>query len=318
MLRLDEKIIADDHDTECSMRAGELIQLGFLGNEFAYYGIAYSENDTNYYYICEKEKSMMEFIDSALENDIFPSWIAYHNKRYQVPIGEYDTVHQKTKRDLAQYLKEQYTSDFHKAIVNCKNSSLRNTGSVIIKQFAREINSCFDEGLIQIYKGLAKDALLMCKIDVNQYKEAMYFSKHELLKCSMTEKKHSELHRTYYGFAIYDGEKTRLYSNATALTVYEKRQQMIVKGMIVSPIISKRYTGKDIFDLNQKKIEFEQKYLSSYFTKTFMRDLNLFWKMPSGVDIMIYMTWKNKLTHKSPISQQVFSYYGRLWGMEFD
>ncbi len=56
-----------DHDTECAMKAGQLIDLGFMGEEFACYGTAYVEEQRIKYFVCEKkEQTMLRFLQKEM------------------------------------------------------------------------------------------------------------------------------------------------------------------------------------------------------------------------------------------------------------
>ena len=102
------KQISEDHDTECALKAGELIELGFMGEEFSNYGMGCLEKNKAKYFVCNHEQTMQRFRRRCLLNGYCMTQVIYNVERYQVPVGRNDFFGEQVRRNLTNNLQQRY------------------------------------------------------------------------------------------------------------------------------------------------------------------------------------------------------------------
>lgn len=309
-----EKQIAEDHDTECALKAGEIIELGFMGEEFSNYGTGYLENDRIKYFVCDNEQTMQRFRGNCFKEGLCMTRIAYSVERYYVPIGRNDFIKEKVRKNLADSLKKNYGTFFFQALRDCQNTMLiSDVAGEILTPLLINLRNSLDEQIIQIVRGLAEDAYEMKKLSRINFWHIMKWVQKEQKNVNVICYGNERYHRTYYGFCSQKQGKIRYYVNASRFTVQQKRRDLIGHGEIVSPILGKTYIVDDQSKLIGCRKEFI-KLLGHYLDDIFMNDLQVLWKLPSAVNIDVYQQGLcnlEALGHMNILED--YLYYGYLW-----
>ncbi len=306
--------IAEDHDTECALKAGEFIELGFMGEEFSNYGTGYLEHDRVKYFVCSNEQTMQRFRWNCFKEGLCMTRVIYSVERYHVPIGRNDFIKEQVRKNLAASLKTSYGTLFFQALKDCQNTmQISDVAGEILTPLLTKLRNSLDEQLIQIVRGLAEDAYEMKKLSRSNFWHIMKWVHQEQKNVDIICYGNERYRRTYYGFCSKKQGKIRYYVNASRFTVQQKRRDLIGHGEIVSPILGKTYFVDEQSRLISCRREFI-KLLEKYLDDTFMNDLQMLWKLPSAVNIGVYQQGLCNLEITGCVeSLEDYLYYGYIW-----
>ncbi len=309
-----QKQIEDDHDTECALKAGELIELGFMGQEFACYGFAYIEQNVIKYFICDREQTMTVFQKNCFMKGYTPTDILYRAERFHVPVGKNDFFKKIVRRHTAKQLKELYGRTYFQAIHDCCQTAVEvDIAWPNLNKLCNQLRNSLDSSIVQIVRGLAEDQYKMRKLTKEHYEIVQKWAEKEFYNSAESAYEEKQYRRTYYGFCSSQGGQRRYYVNASLFTVEQKKREKISNGEIVTPIIQKTFTDNDYIALLTYKDVF-LKILERYFTDDFMVGLAKLWCLPSGVNKVLYQTYLKKIKKEESINAcKDFYYYGNLW-----
>ena len=284
-----------------------------MGTEFLYYGMCYIKEGSRHYVIGTRAEEMLALRKRCLEEGWYPSLICMENVRFQVPVGQYDSVHRWMKQRIAERLEKAYPQSYYDRLQGM--GTQKYAANALMESVMQEVESGFRYEVADIFEGLLLECLVMQRIDKACYellKEKVRREKGKLEK----EEAVGKYRRRFYGFAYGKGERVRYYANATQWNAYERRERCILEGYVVSPMLEKEY-GTEIYgELTGKKKVFTE-VLQMYFSQEFMKGLEELWETDSGVDAKRYQKEKDELQMEGREEAiRNFCYYGRLWGVE--
>ena len=304
-----------DHDTECAMKAGQLIDLGFMGEEFACYGVAYTEEQKIKYFVCEQEQTMLHFLQGSYLRGVLPTSAIYEVKRFQVPVGKNDFFKSEIRKATARRLKELYGVAFFKAISLCQRVENQDLAWPVLQEASTELRNSFDSHIVQIIEGLAADAYQMKQLRKEHYIMIRSWAERERMIIAEEGQCDGRYLRYYYGFGSNGAEGVSYYANASRYTTEKKRREEIAAGKLVSPVIYRRYTADIYLKLTEYKKEFIQ-LLKNYFTPDCMSSLQAIWKLPPSIEPAIYQQCLEMIqAEKKAAAVKDFLYYGTLWNL---
>lgn len=309
-----QKQVSEDHDTECALKAGELIELGFMGEEFSNYGIGYLEDGKAKYFICNHEKTMERFQRRCFSEGLCMTRVVYNVERYQVPVGRNDFFSERVRKNLADILKMRYGKSFFQALQACQQTlDVTDDAWGTIASLLEVLRNSLDEHLIQIVRGLAEDAYEMKKLSREHYWRVMQWVQRENRNTEGSGYDDTQYRRIYYGFCSQRDGTLYYYSNASLFTVEQKKREKIVGGEIVSPILKKAYTADAQEQLMMHRNNFVE-LLKKYLCADFMRNLRKIWLLPPAVDVEIYQQGLHALEkERKQECLEDYLYYGHIW-----
>ncbi len=311
-----QRIAEEDHDTECAMKAGELIELGFMGQEFACYGVGYVKENKIQYFICDQEHTMQVFLQDCLERGYLTTAVLYEVQRFQVPVGQHDFFKRKIRQQTAQKLKEHYGTAYFRALHVCGNETyFSDTAWPLLQTLCGTLRNALNLYVVQIVAGLARDAYEMRKLTQEQYQQVCDWRDAENRNLAEEYRTGQRYSRTYYGFCSYKKGVLQYYSNASRFAVEQKRREKISNGEVVSPILSEFYTADHQMKLQENRNDFIA-LMKKYFTESFMVNLQELWQLPCGVDASIYREYVAIIKQEGyDNAVKDFLYYGYLWNL---
>lgn len=304
-----------DHDTECAMKAGQLIDLGFMGEEFACYGVAYTEDKKIKYFVCEQEQTILHFLQRLNWKNLLPTSVIYEVKRFQVPVGKNDFFKNEIRETTARRLKELYGVAFFKAMNICQNIDGQDFVWPALHQISKELRNSFDIHIVQIVEGVAEDAYQMKQLNQEHYTVIEKWAERERMIIADDEKGHGKYQRYYYGFCSSGVDGLSYYANASLYETRKKRHSEIGRGKMVSPIIYRLYSDDSYLELIEYKKDFLI-LLKNYFTVACMDSLATIWKLPPSIDLSIYQQCLTMVqAERKSAAIKDFLYYGNIWNM---
>lgn len=304
-----------DHDTECAMKAGQLIDLGFMGEEFACYGVSYTEEQRIKYFVCEQEQTMLHFLQDSYLQGILPTSVIYEVKRFQVPVGKNSFFKNEIREATAKRLKELYGLAFFKAIAFCQRTENQDLAWPMLQEASKELRNSFDIHIVQIIEGLAADTYQMKQLCKEHYAMIKKWAERERVLMADEDQHNGNYLRHYYGFCSSGAGGLSYYVNASRYTTEKKRREEIALGKLVSPIVYKAYTADVYLKLTEYKKDFIM-LLKVYFTPDYMDSLQAIWKLPSSIEPVIYQQYLEMIrAEKKAAAVKDFLYYGKLWNL---
>lgn len=303
-----------DHDEQCVQQAKQLINSGFMEEEFACYGSAYIEHGEIKYYISTTSYSLKQFVNGCLARNIYPSIPKYFVKRTNVTPGSRDMIRQTFKKEAALKLKNDYPPIYFEALAKCGEYKNDNAAMDLLFTLRDAIESSFDKTLLDIFSEIVNDCLLSRHLTKSSYDYWLKWQEKEQQKIAEEILDWNYHERTYSGYGVIEQGKMRYRKDGLEMMTLERRNHDIAAGKMVTPILRKQYFAPSDSELLKTvpafKLEME-KYLNAGLLEI-EQEIK---KLPPVVPVDEYQKWLDLLTETGAQSAiESFKYYGYLWG----
>ena len=302
-----------DHDAIAAAQSRELLDSGFMEEEFACYGTAYIENGKIKYYISSTERSMNKFVANSIMHNIYPTPAKYYVTRRNVMAGMKDEMRQKFKWQTAYNLKQEYPHIYFEAMEQLSGYPMDDKAMPILSALKEEVENSFDRDALEIFRGLALEALTMKHLTKEGYAYWMNWLDDEYRKMEEDILEYNYYRRSYSGFGYESNGKILYKGNAFETKTIEHRNKAITEGKLVTPILRKNYFAGTYGELDQGRDDFKV-LLQSYYNVGFMEIVRTLHELPSVVPKQEYLNWYQKIEEtKKEKAIESFKYHGHLW-----
>lgn len=311
-----QESVSLDHDVVCTIQAGQLLAMNCLEYEVAAYAVSYYESNEIYYYISSKEKSMQDFIQSALNCNRYCTPLRYFFKRYDVMDTTESDVQKDFRKEIAKRLFHEYPEIYFEAINNLTAFPSDNSAFPMLNSFMDQLENIFDQNYLCIFEDLISFLLNSRFISREAYILLLERINREKAKSTQESVISSNYKRNYAGFAYkkFDGD-IKYFVDAVYYLAVEKRNKFIEKGYLVSPILSKTYYADSFNTLEQSKGEFRSTLLN-YIDSNFFSILEYLHALPPSVDKQTFSHYYDKVADTgSKYAIDAMKYYGHLWNV---
>ncbi len=304
-----------DHDAIAAAQSKELINSGFMEEEFACYGSAFIESGKIKYYISSTERSMNKFIANCILRSVYPTPPRYFVMRCNVLAGARDEIRQKFKRQTAYTLREDYPKCYFSAMEDLSAYPADDKAMPILLRAKNEAENTFDRVALEILRGLALDALTMKHLTREGYAYWMNWLADEYRKMEEDILEYNYYKRSYSGFAYVQNGAISYKRNAFETKTIEQRNQAIAEGKVVTPILRQDYYAGTYGDLDTGRRQF-QELLERYYNEPFLEIVQAMKRLPPAVPREKYAAWLQELeaTGKEKAVRS-FRYHGYLWNV---
>ncbi len=302
-----------DHDAIATAQSRELINSGFMEEEFACYGTAYIEQGKIKYYISSTERSMNKFMANCILNNIYPTPAKYFVMRCNVPAGMRDDIRQQFKKHSAFLLQQDYPKIYFAAMEKLSAYHADNQAMSILSAVKTKVENTFDQVALEVFRGLVLEALTMKHLTKESYAYWMNWLADEYRKMEEEILEYNYYKRSYSGFAYVNRGRLQYVRNAFETKVIEQRNRMITEGKVVTPILHKDYYAGTYANLDVCKDVFRE-LLETYYNRRFFSIVTQLRDLPSVVPIKEYDMWLEKVKtmgKKKAVDSLV--YHGHLW-----
>ncbi len=302
-----------DHDAIATAQSRELINSGFMEEEFACYGTAYIEAGKIKYYISSTERSMNKFTANCILYNIYPTPARYFVMRCNVLAGAHDEIRQNFKRSTAYMLQEDYPKVYFAAMENLSAYKSDDQAMPILTAVKAEVENTFDREALEVFRGLALEALTMKHLTKEGYAYWMNWLADEYRKMEEDILEYNYYKRSYSGFVYENHGRLQYVRNAFETKVIEQRNRMIAAGKVVTPIMHKDFFAGNYGALDEGREQF-QVLLKQYFNEAFFDILKELHRLPSVVPQREFAEWMQKVQETGK-EKAVTSlrYHGHLW-----
>lgn len=302
-----------DHDAIAAAQSRELLDSGFMEEEFACYGTAYIENGKIKYYISSTERSMNKFVANSIMRNVYPTPARYFVTRCNVMAGMRNEIRQKFKWQTAYNLQQAYPKVYFSAMEQLSSYPADNKAMSILSSVKDFVENSFDRNAMEIFRELVLEALTMKHLTKEGYAYWMSWLDNEYRKMEEDILEYNYYKRSYSGFGYENNGKLLYKSNAFETKTIEHRNKAITEGKLVTPILRKTYYAGTYGDLDSGRDNFK-KLLCQYYNPAFMDIVRELYNLPAIVPKQEYLEWYQKIeaTGKEKALES-FQYHGHLW-----
>lgn len=303
-----------DHDEQCVQQAKQLLNSGFMEEEFACYGSTYIEQGEIKYYISTTSYSLKQFVNGCLARNIYPSIPKYFVKRTNVTPGSRDMVRQTFKKEAALKLKNDYPQVYFAALAKCGEYKNDNAAMDLLFTLRDAIESTFDKTLLELFAEIVNDCLLSRHLTKSSYDYWLGWLEKEQQKIAEEILDWNYHERTYSGYGVIEQGKMRYRKDGMEMMTLERRNHDIAAGKSVTPILRKQYFAPSDSELLKTVPEFKLE-MEKYLNPGLLEIEQEIKKLSPVVPIEEYQKWLDLLTETGAQSAiESFKYYGYLWG----
>ena len=313
MLQPGERI--DNHDKVCAEYYATLLKMGAYDDEYAFFGTTYIENGKRRAFISGDRLKTYEFVKQCHTKEIYPTPVENLVKRLRVHSGEKELVGQQLKLEFAKSLKAKYPGEFLEELQEVALCPINNSSVDIIGRIRDNLEGCFDEDALQLFKGVVS----LC-YDAKTLTSAEYYKNLAWLELELDflkDKVHkaSNFKRNMTGFAYQKDGKVKYYTNAVEERTYEKRNELLKKGQKVTPIYEKEYYFNSFGDLPKCLAAFDEK-IRTMMDADYLELIALLYELRPEIDDLKIGRLENNAAEKwNPACVDTLNYYKTIWHM---
>ena len=262
----DNYITGDDHDSDAARTAGQLVSLGFLGEEIALYGVSWCASDgVPHASVSTSELRMMDFIERAKKENLLISSPEYRSIRFEnIPSGWREHYERQLSESFAVDLKKSYPQEFFDGLRRLRGMlELNPAASTALDGFREELRDRFDPGGIQLFEQLLDDAAECGALSDAEVLLHRKWLLREKRKISETRRGMVESPFNLAGFVYWRAGVARAVVNSNRWELALRKRMTISQGFATSPIVKRVVEGpRDFTAKRQVRKSFESSLLS--------------------------------------------------------
>ncbi|MEE0434521.1 MAG: hypothetical protein UDB11_03825 [Peptococcaceae bacterium] len=248
-------------DVSAAQMVNALAEVGYFDNEYNVYGCAFWYENKVHYIVSDDYNAICNFKKKAVWEDIYASPVWKREIKDSFLEGMERRHILKLKLELAKELYNAYPASYFKERVA---ENYQDSAYDILKDWQQEIDGYFDEDELILFEEAVRCAYQGHKITPEHMKSFRFWIKHVRMQMTENIEKKDRFSRTLYGFA-YENEGKILYvSNANQKVIYERKEEVVAKGLFVTPIFEKEYWYHQSEQLYKLRGLFEENLKSIY------------------------------------------------------
>lgn len=302
-----------DHDTLCTMQAGQLLSNGCLEYETAAYCSVYKKGMEIYYYISTQEANIKNFRQNARLNNIYHTPIRYFCQRFDVLDTTEEEINANFRLKLAKQLYNEYPDILFEAIEQLTAPNCTNDGFSLVQAMAEQLENGFDLNHLKLFKQLLDLLLEGRRINKEAYLIMQQWLQVEYQKMAIETIQYGSYKRQYSGFVYEKINGVRGTFIDAVLHITEERQtQYRNMGYLVTPILDVTYYSDHYLNPIENK-ELFIKELHKYLNDDYLKLMRLFNELPATVDKKQYQLYEKQiLATGKQAAIEAFQYFGHV------
>lgn len=262
--------MAGIRDLNSGSSFARLRELGCFDEEFTVYGYGYLENGNINYLVANSGEHIYGMYPGNVDKGIYTTPVEHLILRRQVSSGTMNDINQAVKLQLAKTIKSTYTKNYFAALDYFAQAKNSNIASELLGKVKDGIDGYFRPQEIQSFAGLCQMAYESKKITTNSFYEFGQWLKYAKKQLESDVILKEKFRVVMYGFAYEMSGRINYFSNAMALNAYKKWHDLRSQGINVTPLITKEYWSKDIYQTKPAKDDF-QKLLVQLFNQEYLQ-----------------------------------------------
>lgn len=304
-----------DHDEICLDIVGRISELGGFKVEFPAYLTCYADKGKCYYYVSSEKKNVYNFIAQKLKEDLYCIPPVRKTMATIVSSGQKDELYQQFKVRAAKELMEEGAGEVALLLPQVA-PKYSNTAQEFLEYLRVSMKGVFNEELRQLYRGLLDMAFYAKRINGVFYNKTLDWLDIEEMQQEEEVITHAVHERVYTGFAYLklDGS-LGYYTNAVFASTLSKREELMIEGLIVSPVLQKKYCFNDINTIGNVVTEFKS-ILKKYINQSFMELLQAIMGEKKEANDVLNQAIVSAERDGDLLKFNCLNYYKALWQMK--
>lgn len=299
-------------DIQCSFDVGEMAKLGRFEREFAVYGCAYRENNETYFRISEHEETICRFIEASRLAGIIPTMMHSHSQRTGVPSGTEETIWREEESHLGHLLAESYSDEFLLRLERLNALPSANGGYAPLKEWQEQIDGRFQREEQQIFDNFVDLCYQMKQLNADCYAELKRWSAYNWKQMEDDIIIKNSYERTLHGILYEENGIVQIVFDAQYAAVYRRRQLLLQKGLLVTPIYSKTFWFQTFSDFDNVKKDYQ-----SHLREILAPQLSLLRQLTEMAPFItaedFAAEYAQVYQEGTPQEAETLKMYGRLW-----
>lgn len=301
-----------DHDAVCADIVGRISELGGFQVEFPVYLTCYVENGEVLYYVSSERMQVYQFIYARLKEELYCLPPIRKSMRCIVSSGQKEQLYQQYKITAAKELMQEGVGEIARQLIQLTPKQT-NEAQEILERLRVGLKGVFHAEKRQLYRGLLDMAYYAKKINGMYYMRTLEWLDIEEKQLEEERIVHAVHERTYYGFGYYKSDGSiGYYVNAVQEGTIARREEWMMAGMIVSPILTKRYCFSDISSIGNVVAEFKA-LLERHIDLNFMKLVKAIYIAGNMCDGKIDAEIQNAVAEGNALKEKTLTYYKALW-----
>lgn len=245
-------------DIQCSMDVGRMAELGRFAEEFTVYGYACWKDGEPYYRLSRDEKVICCFLEKRKLEGYVPTLVETHMQRSAVPSGMEEDIWQEEQLNLGADLMRYYSDSFLQELDQLGKIPATNAASALLENWREKLEGRFDRELQKVFDKITDFAFLSKQLTKGTYEDFCEWSRNNWTQMDDDVLIKDVHERTLYGFLFENDGKIIEDLDARFENVYRKRQDVVLKGLLATPIFEKTYWFRTQSDYTRIKQEFRE------------------------------------------------------------
>lgn len=245
-----------DRDIQCGQSFAKLYELGCFDEEFIVYGCGYYQGGEITYLVSDNGDKLYRFRNEALQSHIYTTPVIMKLASCQVASGERENIHQNIKFKLAKELQSMYSRTYYETIKQLDSVANNQEAETFLEEERRRLEGYFDRSGVEMFQGLYQMAYECKRISEGAYQAFAAWVKYAKKQMENDILVKDKLQRVFHGFGYEINGVIKYFADAQAMNVYKKKEELLLKGAVVTPIISKEYWFPSVNQLASIRTQF--------------------------------------------------------------
>ena len=298
-----------DHDAVCAAIVGEILNLGGFKQQFPVYLTCYADKGEIYYYVSNNIMHIYDFINKKLQEELYCIPPVRKSMRCIVSSGQKEDLYQKYKVTAARELMAEGVGDIARLLPKLAPKQT-SEAQELMEALRVGLKGVFNEEKRQLYRGLLDMAYYAKKINGMYYTHTLEWLDIEEQQLEEERIVHAVHERVYCGFAYYKPDGSiAYYTNAVEESTIARREELMVAGTVVSPILTKRYCFNDVNKFSTVIADFKE-LLKKNIDENFMKLVDFVYAVQNIADGLIDIELARA---EEPLLEKTLKYYKALW-----
>lgn len=298
-----------DHDAVCGDIVENMASLGGFQVEFPVYLTCYADKGECYYYISSNKMDIYTFIDARLKEELYCIPPVRKSMRCIVSSGQKEDLYQMYKVTAAKEIMHEGAGDIARLLPKLAPKQT-NEAYELMERLRIGLKGVFNTEKRQLYRGLLDMAYYSKKINGIYYIRMLEWLDIEEMQLEEECIVYTVHERVYCGFAYYKPDGSiGYYTNALQEATIAHREELMIAGTVVSPILMKRYGFNDISSISNVITDFKE-LLKKHMGTSFMRLVDEVYALPNINDGLLELELAQT---DDKLKERALNYYKALW-----
>ncbi len=300
-------------DMMTALDVGKKAEMGYYDVEINAFGCTYLNGTERNYRVSASAAKIYDYLEVAALNNLYPTAMITSTFKKPIPNGLKDMLSLDLKRNLAQTMRQNFSSPFLQALKQLAEAIKQNNACELLNSYMDTLECTFQREQFDLFEHTLIMSVTRGKLAQKDYQLLMQRLNSERQNLSNDLHPHDLFHQTFYAFTYGFTEKQQYIFDARKEFVYEKRYQLETQGAIVSPLLAKACFYNYDYRLTDARKDFAHN-LPSIFNPSYWRLLCNLKALPATISRDSFLQTAEDFTKLyGPFVHNTLTMYGYLW-----